>query len=423
MNQIYKLKLLGAFGMLLTGFIAHAAAYDFYYDATEYNEQNNVNLYSVYNWFYSAASGGTQTGSGRMSEIGGLPMLFSRSISSNPQYIEFKGLDTKPVGAASADKHTSVIVKAGRVKYVQGGVYAYDTNKSATNVRTWLQWSNKNITFGYDATEGVTTCNALTGVEFTLSSSISSVTPGFTIELNGAAAPADSYSYDSSTSTVVLNNAGIYKLTATAPANSAYQAFTVPLEVTVTEPTSELYINFTTFQGAYLSTYDRPLTLDESTGIYTITGVSLPNNNGSSAYWVFSTKKPSASTQTLDADAAGVSPWNEMGLIYYKTGQYFGSDYRRFNYAFTGNLDSDPSPFSVETGKVYTITVDPSQHYTFATISGLSGVENVAVGPVGTENDIYNMQGVLLKQNASQEDIDALTPGVYIIGGKKQLVR
>lgn len=38
-------------------------------------------------------------------------------------------------------------------------------------------------------------------------------------------------------------------------------------------------------------------------------------------------------------------------------------------------------------------------------------------------NDIYNLQGVCLKHNALQEDIDALAPGFYIIAGKKVLVR
>ncbi len=38
-------------------------------------------------------------------------------------------------------------------------------------------------------------------------------------------------------------------------------------------------------------------------------------------------------------------------------------------------------------------------------------------------NDIYNLQGVCLKRNASQADIDALAPGFYIIGGKKVLVK
>lgn len=45
--------------------------------------------------------------------------------------------------------------------------------------------------------------------------------------------------------------------------------------------------------------------------------------------------------------------------------------------------------------------------------------ENGAVRP----NDVYNMQGVCVKRNATQEDIDSLAPGLYIIGGKKVMIR
>ena len=38
-------------------------------------------------------------------------------------------------------------------------------------------------------------------------------------------------------------------------------------------------------------------------------------------------------------------------------------------------------------------------------------------------NDIYTLQGVCLKHNATQSDIDALAPGMYIIGGKKVIVK
>ena len=47
-----------------------------------------------------------------------------------------------------------------------------------------------------------------------------------------------------------------------------------------------------------------------------------------------------------------------------------------------------------------------------------SGMRNVPVS-----GDIYTLQGVCLKRGASQNDIDALAPGVYIIGGKKVIVK
>ncbi len=39
------------------------------------------------------------------------------------------------------------------------------------------------------------------------------------------------------------------------------------------------------------------------------------------------------------------------------------------------------------------------------------------------DNNIYNIQGVLLKQNATEEDIRSLKPGVYIVKGRKIVVQ
>ena len=47
-----------------------------------------------------------------------------------------------------------------------------------------------------------------------------------------------------------------------------------------------------------------------------------------------------------------------------------------------------------------------------------SGWQNGAVS-----NDIYTLHGVCLKRNATQSDIDALAPGMYIIGGRKVIVK
>ena len=57
-----------------------------------------------------------------------------------------------------------------------------------------------------------------------------------------------------------------------------------------------------------------------------------------------------------------------------------------------------------------------------------SGVEDVAeeaaeAATIERPNHIYNLQGVLLKLDATQDDIDALAPGLYIIGGKKVVVK
>lgn len=57
-----------------------------------------------------------------------------------------------------------------------------------------------------------------------------------------------------------------------------------------------------------------------------------------------------------------------------------------------------------------------------------TGIEMVAINNDGDElrfvsKDIYNLQGKCLKRNSTEDDINALAPGIYIIGGKKTVVR
>lgn len=56
---------------------------------------------------------------------------------------------------------------------------------------------------------------------------------------------------------------------------------------------------------------------------------------------------------------------------------------------------------------------------------GESGVEDIDFGDTqcSQSNDIYNMQGVCIKRNASADDVKALAPGLYIVAGKKLLVK
>lgn len=55
----------------------------------------------------------------------------------------------------------------------------------------------------------------------------------------------------------------------------------------------------------------------------------------------------------------------------------------------------------------------------------ITGIEDVLSDSVSllTPSNIYNLQGICLKSNATEENIKALTPGLYIIGGKKVLVK
>ena len=52
-----------------------------------------------------------------------------------------------------------------------------------------------------------------------------------------------------------------------------------------------------------------------------------------------------------------------------------------------------------------------------------TGVDKLTQSTPSLPTVIFNLQGVCLKRSATQEDINALAPGVYIIGGKKVIVK
>ena len=52
----------------------------------------------------------------------------------------------------------------------------------------------------------------------------------------------------------------------------------------------------------------------------------------------------------------------------------------------------------------------------------VSGVETILDGRKAAK-DVYTSSGILIVRNATQDQIDALAPGLYIIGGKKVLKR
>lgn len=59
------------------------------------------------------------------------------------------------------------------------------------------------------------------------------------------------------------------------------------------------------------------------------------------------------------------------------------------------------------------------------TIRKAAGINSVVNDENHYDNsfDIYNMQGMCLKRNASKEDVNNLSPGLYIINGKKVIVK
>lgn len=54
---------------------------------------------------------------------------------------------------------------------------------------------------------------------------------------------------------------------------------------------------------------------------------------------------------------------------------------------------------------------------------GESGVEDIVGDNETLPQDVYNLNGMLFKRNATQSDLDELAPGIYIIGGKKYIVK
>lgn len=95
---------------------------------------------------------------------------------------------------------------------------------------------------------------------------------------------------------------------------------------------------------------------------------------------------------------------------------------------------SDNSVATVEDGLV-TIIGEGEVDITVETANGLievydtdselidpSGVEQVIFNPEYA-NDIFTLQGVCIKHNATIDDVKALEPGLYIISGKKVLVK
>ena len=72
--------------------------------------------------------------------------------------------------------------------------------------------------------------------------------------------------------------------------------------------------------------------------------------------------------------------------------------------------------------KHYKVNVDVTQAYCYIKSFGNSGFDDISSSPVECF-DIFNMQGICIKRNATQEDVKALDPGIYIRNGKKVIVK
>ena len=75
-----------------------------------------------------------------------------------------------------------------------------------------------------------------------------------------------------------------------------------------------------------------------------------------------------------------------------------------------------------DTDKVATFDVKSLSTGIFEIVAE-EGFEKFGGSDVERANDIFTLEGVCLKRNASKEDIDALAPGIYIVAGKKMVVK
>jgi len=78
--------------------------------------------------------------------------------------------------------------------------------------------------------------------------------------------------------------------------------------------------------------------------------------------------------------------------------------------------DTDATTFTAETQNGLTAV-------STAICTGIEDVQFNSEAATSLSNDVYNLQGVCVKRNASQADIEALAPGLYIIGGRKVLIK
>ncbi|MDE6655034.1 MAG: leucine-rich repeat domain-containing protein, partial [Muribaculaceae bacterium] len=62
-------------------------------------------------------------------------------------------------------------------------------------------------------------------------------------------------------------------------------------------------------------------------------------------------------------------------------------------------------------------------YYYFEVEEWVTGISDIEGDTDRAPQDIYNMQGICIRRNATQADIDALPAGLYIIGGKKVYVK
>lgn len=108
----------------------------------------------------------------------------------------------------------------------------------------------------------------------------------------------------------------------------------------------------------------------------------------------------------------------------YESDAELSESLQKFDITFNNILTVEEAKFVT-----YTVTIIPNFEGALASeIDGrvdgyVNYIDSVYSNDSIIVGDIYNFQGICLKRNAIQEDVNALSPGLYIIGGKKVSVQ
>ena len=68
------------------------------------------------------------------------------------------------------------------------------------------------------------------------------------------------------------------------------------------------------------------------------------------------------------------------------------------------------------------MTLDGSKTITVS-LAKQDGVESVNAAAVAESRDVYTLTGILLISNATDAQLKALPAGIYVVGGRKLVIR
>ena len=210
-----------------------------------------------------------------------------------------------------------------------------------------------------------------------------------------------------------LNGVSITALTPPNANNNTFSYYDCPLYVT--HECVEAYYNFTRcwyrFSGHDLILADK-VTIGAASG--NVANITLKPGE---------TMKFSATVTPADASL----PY----IFWRSTNPAFATVDQEGNVTLVDNggvsAQADDEEAETHTCEIIAETLYADVMASITVMDEAAGVEDIVADGFDAEiarpNDIYTLQGVCLKRDASQSDIDALTPGLYIIAGKKVIVK